>query len=141
MAQHSPAARPGVTTGDIGPKIGYPNMDNGFARFDQVQGLVVGGDVKIGGIKVGTITGLALTPETYEAEVSLAVDRGISLPQDTSARIESEGLLGGQYLSLEPGGAEKTRDCKPENPWAMARHGSPHGLPASPPYRRAMPTG
>ena len=74
------------------------------ARFDRVDGLNVGGDVRIGGIKVGTIISQEVDLETYQAVLELSIDPKVKLPADTSAKIRSENLLGGSYLSLEPGG-------------------------------------
>ena len=74
------------------------------AKFDRVDGLNVGGDVRIGGIKVGTIISQEVDLETYQAVLELSIDPRVKLPADTSAKIRSENLLGGSYLSLEPGG-------------------------------------
>jgi phospholipid/cholesterol/gamma-HCH transport system substrate-binding protein len=77
-----------------------------YARFDHVDGLAVGADVRLAGVKVGSVTGATIDPKTYLATVSFTVRSGIELPKDTSASITSEGLLGGNYLSLSPGGDE-----------------------------------
>ena len=77
------------------------------AKFDRVDGLVVGSDVRLGGIKIGTIVGQTLEPDTYLAIVRMSIDPDIRLPTDSSAEIVSDGLLGGRYLSLVPGGAEE----------------------------------
>ena len=74
------------------------------ARFDRVDGLETGGDVRISGIKVGKVLGQRLDPQTYRAEVTFSVRDGIELPSDSSAAIVSSGLLGGKYLSVVPGG-------------------------------------
>jgi len=79
---------------------GYPLR----ARFDNIAGLSVGGDVRIAGVKVGTVTGEEINPKTFEAVVTLAVRDDIQLPKDTAASIVSESLLGGKYVSLSPGG-------------------------------------
>ena len=76
------------------------------AKFDRVDGLAVGGDVRMSGIKVGTISAERLDPETYRAVVSFTVDTSVKLPDDSSAKVASQGLLGGNYLSLEPGGSD-----------------------------------
>ena len=75
------------------------------AQFDRVDGLVVGADVRMSGIKIGTVTDQALDPQTYQANVTLTIDEAVQLPEDTSAKISSDGLLGGAYISLEPGGS------------------------------------
>ncbi len=77
-----------------------------YANFDKIDGLAVGGEVKISGIKVGTITGQHLDADTYEAVVEINIDKNIKLPEDTFAKITSEGLLGGNYLVLDPGGSD-----------------------------------
>lgn len=78
------------------------------ARFNKADGLVEGGDVKIGGIRVGTISKMTIDPKTYASVVQLSISPQITLPTDTSASIISENLLGGKYLDLQPGGDEET---------------------------------
>jgi phospholipid/cholesterol/gamma-HCH transport system substrate-binding protein len=75
-----------------------------LARFDKIDGLERGSDVKISGIKVGTVLEQILDPETYRAEVRFSVRDNVRLPADTSAAVVSNGLLGGKYLALVPGG-------------------------------------
>jgi len=82
-----------------------------LARFDNIAGLSVGGDVRIAGVKVGTVTGEQIDPKTFSAVVSMTVQNDIQLSKDTSASIISESLLGGKYISLSPGGDET--DLKP----------------------------
>jgi phospholipid/cholesterol/gamma-HCH transport system substrate-binding protein len=79
---------------------GYPLR----AQFDHIDGLNVGGDVRIAGVKVGTVSDEQLDPKTFSALVTLTVRDGIELPKDTGAAIISESLLGGKYISLSPGG-------------------------------------
>jgi phospholipid/cholesterol/gamma-HCH transport system substrate-binding protein len=74
------------------------------ARFDHIDGLNVGGDVRIAGVKVGTVTETRIDPKTFSAIVTLTVRDGIELPKDSAASIISESLLGGKYISLSPGG-------------------------------------
>jgi phospholipid/cholesterol/gamma-HCH transport system substrate-binding protein len=76
------------------------------ARFNRVDGLSSGSDVRMSGIKIGSVVGQSLDPTSYRAIVRLAVDSSIQLPSDTTARIQSDGLLGNAYMVLEPGGAE-----------------------------------
>ena len=83
---------------------GSTNAYGLFAQFDRIDGLDNGADVRIGGIKVGSVTEQVLDPATYRAKVSFTVQDNVELPLDTSAAIMSDGLLGGKYLSLEPGG-------------------------------------
>ena len=75
-----------------------------IARFDKVDGLEPGSDVRISGIKVGTVLDQTLDPETYRAEVRFNLREDVRLPGDTSAAVVSNGLLGGKYLALVPGG-------------------------------------
>jgi phospholipid/cholesterol/gamma-HCH transport system substrate-binding protein len=77
------------------------------ARFDRIDGISNGADVRIAGVKVGSVTGSRIDPQTFGAELTLRVDRSLRLPDDTSAEITSEGLLGGKYVSLVPGGSDK----------------------------------
>ncbi len=75
------------------------------ASFTSVEGITVGTDVRLAGVKVGTVTGLTLNPQTYYADATLAVKEGIVLPEDSAALVSSEGLLGGNFVELVPGGA------------------------------------
>lgn len=77
------------------------------ARFDRVDGLEVGADVRVAGVKVGTVTAERIDPVTYLAWVTLRIDKAIRLPTDTSAEIATGSLLGSEYLSLSPGGSDK----------------------------------
>ena len=81
------------------------------ARFDHIDGLAVGGDVRIAGVKIGTVTDERIDPKTFDAIVTMSVREDIRLPKDTGASITSESLLGGKYISLSPGGDET--DLKP----------------------------
>jgi phospholipid/cholesterol/gamma-HCH transport system substrate-binding protein len=73
------------------------------ASFFKLGDLGVGSDVRISGIKVGTITGRQLDPQSYNAVVTMTIADAVQLPEDTVASITSDGLLGGKYLRLEPG--------------------------------------
>lgn len=77
-------------------------------HFECVDGLSVGSDVKVSGVKIGTVHSLELNPQTYLAEVTLRVSKDVSLPKDTSAEIVSISLVGDKYLSLVPGSSEET---------------------------------
>jgi phospholipid/cholesterol/gamma-HCH transport system substrate-binding protein len=76
-----------------------------IASFRSVEGISVGSDVRLAGVKVGTITALTLNPQTYFADASLAVKKDILLPTDSAILISSEGLLGGNFVEIVPGGA------------------------------------
>jgi len=78
-----------------------------IAKFDSIDGISTGSDVRMSGIKIGTVSKNILDTKTYQAVVTLAITTPVQLPEDTNAKITSEGLLGGNYISLEPGGAEK----------------------------------
>ncbi len=75
------------------------------ASFRSVEGVGVGTDVRLGGVKVGTVTGLALNPETFRADARFTVQDDLVLPEDTLVAVSSEGLLGGSFLELVPGGS------------------------------------
>lgn len=76
------------------------------AHFDRIDGLSVGSDIKISGVKVGVVEKIILDPITYMAKVHLNVAKRYVLPEDTSAEILSESLMGGKYLALVPGGSD-----------------------------------
>lgn len=75
------------------------------ARFDHIDGLGDGADVRLAGVRIGTVTGAVVDPRTYLADVTMRVSNAIRLPRDTSAAITTASLLGGQYISLSPGGS------------------------------------
>ncbi|MBD3765847.1 MAG: outer membrane lipid asymmetry maintenance protein MlaD, partial [Rhodobacterales bacterium] len=75
------------------------------ASFRAVDGITVGSDVRLAGVKVGTITALELNPQTFYADATIAVREDIQLPEDSAILISSEGLLGGNYVEIVPGGA------------------------------------
>src|SRR5256714_2961331 len=76
------------------------------ADFERVDGVREGGDVRISGIKIGSIVGETLDSKTFLARLRLSIDPSVKLPDDTVAEIVSAGLLGDKYLSLVPGGSE-----------------------------------
>ena len=78
------------------------------ARFPNVTGVSAGTDVRVSGMKVGTVTGSRLDPKTFQAVLDLSIDPAVRLPVDSSAAITSEGILGGSYISLTPGGDPQT---------------------------------
>ena len=73
------------------------------AAFNKVGGLTQGNDVRISGVRVGTVKRIQLDPETYKAKASLNMHNDIQLPVDTVAQVVTEGLMGGYYLNLVPG--------------------------------------
>ncbi|WP_112324167.1 outer membrane lipid asymmetry maintenance protein MlaD [Oceanibium sediminis] len=76
------------------------------ANFLSAEGVSVGSDVRMAGVKIGTVTQMDLNPDTYFAELSVSVRDDIKLPDDSDIKIASEGLLGGSYVELTPGGSE-----------------------------------
>ena len=87
---------------DVGAVDGYEVT----ATFDRVDGVNAGADVRMSGIKIGTVTKLELDPQTFLAKATLNIDRTVELPDDSSAEITTEGLLGGKYMAIVPGGSE-----------------------------------
>jgi phospholipid/cholesterol/gamma-HCH transport system substrate-binding protein len=77
------------------------------ARFDHVDGVRDGTDVRLSGIKIGSVISQTLDPKTFVAVLRLSIERGIQLPTDSVVTITSSGLLGDKYLSIEPGNEEK----------------------------------
>ncbi|MGE0252276.1 MAG: outer membrane lipid asymmetry maintenance protein MlaD [Dongiaceae bacterium] len=88
---------------DLRASSGYQVL----AAFDKLGGVKMGSDVRISGIKVGTVSDLKLDPESFRALTMLTVENNIKLPVDTIAEISSEGLLGGNYVSLIPGNQDE----------------------------------
>ncbi|HRJ01233.1 MAG TPA: outer membrane lipid asymmetry maintenance protein MlaD [Hyphomonas sp.] len=73
------------------------------ARFNSVSGLARGSDVRIAGVKAGVIKSIDGDPQRFEAVVTMTLDAKWELPDDTDARVSTDGLLGGAYVALEPG--------------------------------------
>lgn len=91
-----------LATGGIGASpAGYKLT----AHFGQVGSLVVGADVRVSGVKVGKVTAIRLDPKRYLAETELSFQPSLRLPDDSTAKVTTEGLLGGAYVSVEPGGS------------------------------------
>ena len=78
------------------------------ANFFKIGGLTTGSDVRINGIKVGTVTSARLDPETFDAVLEMSIKPDIKLPTDTIAAIGSEGIVGGKYVRITPGSAKET---------------------------------
>lgn len=75
------------------------------AAFPNVDGIEPGTDIRVAGVKVGRVSAVTLNPDTYLAEARLRIPSAIVLPADSAALIQSDGLLGGAYIELQPGGA------------------------------------
>lgn len=89
----------GVEAGAGGMKV--------FAEFDNAEGINVGSDVRMAGVKIGTVVEQSLNPENYQARLALQVDDTLKLSEDVTAKVTAEGLLGAKFISLEQGGAEE----------------------------------
>ncbi len=77
------------------------------AQFDRIDGLSVGSDVRMAGVKVGAVVSTGIDPKSYLAVVGFTVQNDIKLPSDSSAAVASDSLLGGKYLALVPGGNDQ----------------------------------
>lgn len=73
------------------------------ASFRSLEGVAVGSDVKLAGVKVGTVTEIALNPETYRAQTTVMIDKSVQIPDDSAILVSSEGLLGGNFVEISPG--------------------------------------
>ncbi len=77
------------------------------ANFDNIAGLNVGADVRLAGVKVGSVQAEAIDPKTYLARVTLDIRDGVELPKDSGVSVASESLLGGIYLAISAGGSDQ----------------------------------
>ena len=77
------------------------------AEFDNAEGINVGTDVRMAGIKVGTVVAQSLNYENFQALITMTIDPALKLAEDTTAKVTAEGLLGSKFIALEPGGAEE----------------------------------
>jgi phospholipid/cholesterol/gamma-HCH transport system substrate-binding protein len=77
------------------------------ADFSRIDGIHQGSDVRVSGVKVGTVLSEELDPKTFLARIRMSIDPAIQLPEDTVAQVTSSGLLGDKYMSLTPGGSDK----------------------------------
>lgn len=81
--------------------------DNGYvlhADFNNVGSLKTRSPVKLGGVTIGEVTHIGMNPKTYMAKVTMRIEPAIKLPIDTGASIYTQGLLGEQYVAIQPGG-------------------------------------
>lgn len=90
------------TAGVSAPADGYTVT----ANFRSAEGIGLGTDVRLAGVKIGSVTALELNPTTFRAETALNVRNDIQLPDDSQVVIASEGLLGGNFVEIVPGGSE-----------------------------------
>ena len=77
------------------------------ARFDNIGGLKVRAPVRSAGVTVGRVTGISLDPKTFQGVVTMDIERNFQFPKDSAAKILTAGLLGDQYVGMEPGGDDK----------------------------------
>jgi phospholipid/cholesterol/gamma-HCH transport system substrate-binding protein len=80
---------------------GYPLT----ASFRSLEGVNVGTDVRLAGVKVGTVTSMELNPDTFRADATMIIREGVAIPDDSAVVVASEGLLGGNYVEISPGGS------------------------------------
>ena len=80
------------------------------AEFDSIGSLKPGDDVRIAGIRIGTVTSTELDQDWYLARVTMSIESGVALPQDTILTVASSGLLGGNYISMHPGAGAEAPD-------------------------------
>src|ERR1700743_1061831 len=90
-----------LTVGGKGAGHGYEVQ----AKFGRVGSLAPGAVVSVAGVKVGTVSSIVLDPKTFLAVAKLDLDAKVPLPSDSTAKITSDGLLGGQHIVIEPGGS------------------------------------
>jgi len=76
------------------------------ATFNRIDGIQIGSDVRLSGIKIGSVAKSSLNQTTYEADLVLIIDNSTYIPDDSSAKITMDGLLGSNYISIEPGGSD-----------------------------------
>ncbi|MBR9653373.1 outer membrane lipid asymmetry maintenance protein MlaD [Thalassovita aquimarina] len=91
----------GQVTGFTDRNVGYPLT----ASFRSLEGVTVGTDVRLAGVKIGTVTGIDLNPETFRADTTFNLKDGIDIPDDSAVVVSSEGLLGGNFVEIVPGGS------------------------------------
>lgn len=77
------------------------------AVFGRVDGITVGSEVRIAGVKVGAVSANRLNLQTYEADLQLVIQKNIPIPEDSVAKIVSDGLLGGAHVAIEPGASDE----------------------------------
>ncbi|WP_208349326.1 outer membrane lipid asymmetry maintenance protein MlaD [Pseudaestuariivita rosea] len=75
------------------------------ASFRSAEGISVGTDVRLAGVKVGTVSALDLNPQTFRADATVSLNSSIELPDDSIILVSSEGLLGGNFIEIQPGGS------------------------------------
>ena len=93
-----------LRAGNMSSAVGLGPTYEALARFDNIGGLKPRAAVRSAGVVVGRVAAIRFDDQTYQAEVVLALDERYRFPKDSSAKILTSGLLGEQYVGLEPGG-------------------------------------
>ncbi|GAA6162904.1 outer membrane lipid asymmetry maintenance protein MlaD [Pelagimonas sp. KU-00592-HH] len=91
----------GQVSGFSSGSAGYPVT----ASFRSIEGVTEGTDVRLAGVKIGSVTDITLNTQTFRADTELTIEQGIELPDDSAVVISSEGLLGGNFVEILPGGS------------------------------------
>jgi phospholipid/cholesterol/gamma-HCH transport system substrate-binding protein len=76
------------------------------AEFDNAEGVSVGTDVRVAGVKIGSVVDFTLNPENFYARAVMEIDPAVKLTEDVTAKVTAEGLLGSKFIALEQGGSE-----------------------------------
>ena len=97
-----------LSVGGVATKRGEYEIS---AKFGEAGSLAPGAAVSVAGVKVGTVSQISLDPKTYLAVTRLSLDPNVKLPSDSTAKITSDGLLGGAHIAIAPGAA--LDDLKP----------------------------
>lgn len=104
-----------ANTADVSTAGGYGVI----AKFRKAEGLNVGGDVRIAGVKVGTISDMELDRETYFAALTLRIRDDVRIPDDSGAKITASSLLGDSYVAIDPGASEFMMEAGGEIPFTQ----------------------
>ena len=90
----------------VDSKLFKSNSFRLHASFENVEGIVTGSKVKLSGVNIGTVKSISLEPENFYAVITMNFDKQFNFPDDTEASVQLEGLLGGSYISILPGGSD-----------------------------------
>ena len=88
---------------DKSGKIQHGNSYNLVAKFDNIDGITIGSEVKLSGIKIGEVTSSVIDGNSYKAMITIYLNDSLKIPTDSSAQIASSGLLGDKYIAISPG--------------------------------------
>ncbi len=108
------AAAAGFLVYALGHASGFRGAGGAYeltARFGDVGSLTPGADVRVAGVKVGSVASIELDPKTFLARTRFMIQPQVKVPSDSTVKITSDGLLGGQHVVIAPGGAAD--DLKP----------------------------